>query len=104
MNVILSILYVNSSSVVLLLTLRSFFFVAVWQVAGLRLIAPAQVSSSSVRLVEWIKEPTDRCEFAFDVRFVSQNQDYGLAIANVVVSPEDTSGVISIQFPYTGSA
>jgi len=89
MNVILSIFF--------------FLLVAVWQVAGLLLIAPAQVSSASVSLVEWIKESTDPCEFAFDVRFVSQYQDYGLAFANVVVSPEHTSGVIPIQFPSTGS-
>ena len=69
---------------------------------GLRLVIQPTTTVNASTNVYWIREPSDRFD-VFDIRFMRNNVDSGLAKAAIdVTSAKGRVGVEKVEFPLVG--
>jgi len=71
-------------------------------VAALGLVLQSQTIVGGSSLVLWTRDPTDPTTMDFDLRFVHNLSDVGLALANLRMNADDQYGTVSVQFPSAG--
>ncbi|PPQ72396.1 hypothetical protein CVT24_002081 [Panaeolus cyanescens] len=68
----------------------------------LKLSINATVSLGLPANLTWIRDDFDLPSLVFDLRFMQEGQDVGLASAGVVMEPEQVSGTVAVRFQEKG--
>ena len=80
----------------------AFFFLS--NVAALSITVQSDTIAGQPSLVLWAREPSDgNGLLVFDLRFVKpDNEDVGLALANIQAPPSTEFGTVQVVFPSPG--